>query len=64
MAERSEGAIAAGFILTIVGFLLILYAVWTSGTIPLNNLTFAGVGVSGIGIAIGAIGLDRGYVKH
>lgn len=52
--------VAAGFILALLGFAIVLWSIWTSATIPLNTTTFTGVGIAGFGIAVGAIGLDRG----
>jgi hypothetical protein len=64
MGEGREGRgftwVAAGFVLALAGFGIILYAIWTTQTIPLNTLTLSGVGVAGGGIALGAIGIDRG----
>jgi hypothetical protein len=61
MAEkRGYGAIAAGFVLVLFGFVLILYEIWSTATIPINNYTLAGVAIAGIGVAVGAVGLDRG----
>jgi hypothetical protein len=64
MGEGSERKgfhwVAAGFILALAGFAVILWSIWSTGTIPLNTTTFSGVGVAGLGIAVGAIGLDRG----
>ncbi|MCI4360084.1 MAG: hypothetical protein L3J91_00110 [Thermoplasmata archaeon] len=51
---------AIGFVFALGGFAIILYAIWTSQSIPLNTLTLTGVGVAGFGVATGAIGLDRG----
>jgi hypothetical protein len=52
-------ALALGFVLAIAGFAIILYEIWTTATIPLNTITYVGIGVAGVGIAAGAIGLDR-----
>jgi tellurite resistance protein TehA-like permease len=58
--KGSYGALAAGFILALVGFVVILYEVWTTATIPLNDYTYLGVALAGVGIALGAVGIDRG----
>lgn len=58
--KRGYGAIAAGFVLVLFGFVLILYEIWSTATIPINNYTLAGVGIAGVGVAVGAVGLDRG----
>jgi hypothetical protein len=57
---RGFSALAVGFIVTLVGFVVIIYEIWTTSTIPLNDYTFAGIALAGIGIAVGAVGLDRG----
>jgi hypothetical protein len=57
---RGYGAIAAGFALVLVGLGLFVYAVWSTGTIPLNDYTYGAIGLAGVGIALGAVGLDRG----
>lgn len=50
---------ALGFIVAGVGFLTVLYEAWTTATIPLNDYTFLGIGVAGIGVAIFGVGADR-----
>ena len=62
-ARRGWGALVAGLILTIAGAGVIIYSVWTTGTLPLNDTTFIGAGVFGVGAAAGAIGIDRGEKK-
>ena len=60
-AERRGFAwTAAGFILAISGFAVLLYEIWSMLTIPLTMSPSAGMGIAGAGIAIGAIGIDRG----
>jgi hypothetical protein len=54
---------AAGFILAVIGFGVLLYEIWSTATIPLNDVTFAGMGIAGAGIAVGAIGIDRGETR-
>lgn len=58
--KRAYGAIAAGFILVLVGFVLIFYEIWATATIPLNDYVFAGIAIAGVGVAVGAVGIDRG----
>jgi hypothetical protein len=58
--RRGYGAIAVGFVLVIFGMALFVYTVWTTGTVPLNDYTYVAVSAAGVGVAIGAIGLDRG----
>jgi hypothetical protein len=62
MAGKGQafGITAVGFVLAIVGFAIVVYEAWVTATIPLNDITFTGVGLAGVGIAAGAIGLDRG----
>lgn len=52
--------LATGFVLALAGFSTVLYEIWTTATIPLNDYTLIGIGIAGVGIAFGAIGLDRG----
>jgi hypothetical protein len=59
--RRSTVALAIGFVLAIVGFGIILWEIWTTASIPLNTVTFIGIGVAGVGVAAGAIGLDRAW---
>ena len=58
--RRGFGALLAGFVLTAIGFVIIFYEVWITTTIPLNMYTFAGIGAAGIGVALAAVGADRG----
>jgi predicted tellurium resistance membrane protein TerC len=66
MAERERrghgyGALAAGFVLVVVGFALILYEMWVaSASFPLNTYTYVGIFIAGLGVAFAAIGFDRG----
>lgn len=59
--SRGWGASIVGFVLTIAGFGVIIYVMFTSTSvaIPLNTTTFAGIGVAGVGIALAAIGFER-----
>jgi hypothetical protein len=57
------GSLAAGFVLAIMGFGLILYEIWATATIPLNDVTFIGIALGGLGVGLGAIGMDRAYAK-
>ena len=61
-ASRGWGWSVAGITLAIVGFAIVLFAIWTANpvSIPLNNTTFAGAGIAAVGVAAAAIGLDRG----
>jgi hypothetical protein len=58
--RKGYAAIAAGFVLAVVGFALIVYEVVIGGVLPLNDYTYVGGTILGVGIAVGAIGLDRG----
>ncbi len=53
------GLLAAGFVLAAVGFGLILWEIWSTATIPLNEVTFAGIAAAGLGLGAGAVGIDR-----
>lgn len=60
----SVAFLAVGFIFVLLGFGLIVYVAWTTGSLPLNDTTYAGVGFAGLGIGAGAIGFDRGVKVH
>lgn len=61
--KRGYGAIAAGFVLILGGFGLIFLEIWQTATIPLNDYVLAGIGLAGLGVGLGAVGLDRGVVS-
>jgi hypothetical protein len=61
---KGYGAIAAGFVLLLVGFGVLIYELWTAGvnttTLESNYYVWAGGLLAALGIAVGAVGLDRG----
>ena len=61
-AARGWGASVAGFVLAIAGLAVVLWAIWSSNpvSIPLNSTTFTGAGLLAVGLALAAIGFDRG----
>jgi hypothetical protein len=62
-AARGWWASTFGYVLTIVGVAVILYNVITVGgvtSIPANTVTYAGVGVVVFGVALAAVGIERG----
>ncbi|HEV2317956.1 MAG TPA: hypothetical protein VGV89_10355 [Thermoplasmata archaeon] len=70
MSERAPargwGAAVAGFVITIVGVTVVLWAIWTSNpvAIPLNTTTYTGAGIAAVGVALAAIGFDRGAPRY
>ena len=61
-AARGWWATTVGILAALAGFAVIIWVVATTspGGLPLNTVTFTGIGLAGIGIATTAIGLDRG----